>query len=82
MHTEGWIFDVEMLMLAESAPFVTGAGEKENSGRSPGIKVAEVAIGWKEVGGSKLNVLWDSLGMAWGLAILRASWMVGVYRRR
>jgi len=82
MHTEGWIFDVEMLMLAESAPFVTVDGERESSGGVPGIKVAEVPIGWKEVGGSKLNVLWDSLGMAWGLAILRASWMVGVYRRR
>lgn len=67
MHAEGWIFDVEMLMLAESAP--------------EGINVAEVQIGWQEVGGSKLNVVWDSLAMAWGLAILRASWMVGVYRR-
>ncbi|KAE9370651.1 glycosyltransferase family 2 protein [Stipitochalara longipes BDJ] len=82
MHTEGWIFDVEMLMLAESAPLITATGEKENVSKGPGIQVAEVPIGWKEVGGSKLNVLWDSLGMAWGLAILRASWMVGVYRRR
>ena len=65
MHCEGWIFDVEMLMLAESA----------------NIPMAEVAIGWKEVKGSKLNVLWDSLGMAWGLAVLRAAWIVGVYRR-
>ena len=55
-------------MLAESAP--------------GGIRVAEVAVGWQEVGGSKLNVVWDSLSMAWGLAILRASWIVGVYRRR
>lgn len=65
MHSEGWIFDVEMLMLAESA----------------GIPVAEVPIGWQEVKGSKLNVLWDSLGMAWGLAVLRAAWGLGVYRR-
>ena len=64
MHSEGWIFDVEMLMLAETA----------------GIPVAEVAIGWKEVKGSKLNVLWDSLGMAWGLAILRAAWGLRIYR--
>ncbi|PMD54217.1 glycosyltransferase family 2 protein [Hyaloscypha bicolor E] len=82
MHTEGWIFDVEMLMLAESAPSVTASGEKENSGTGSAIKVAEVPIGWKEVAGGKLNVLWASLEMAWGLAILRASWMVGVYRRR
>jgi dolichyl-phosphate beta-glucosyltransferase len=65
MHSEGWIFDVEMLMLAESAK----------------IPMVEVAVGWKEVGGSKLNVVWDSLGMAVGLAVLRAGWGVGVYRR-
>lgn len=65
MHCEGWIFDVEMLMLAELA----------------GIPVVEVPIGWKEVKGSKLNVLWDSLGMAYGLALLRVAWGLGVYRR-
>ncbi|THC97435.1 hypothetical protein EYZ11_003084 [Aspergillus tanneri] len=65
MHSEGWIFDVEMLMLAEFA----------------GISVAEVPVGWREVKGSKLNVLRDSIGMAWGLAVLRAAWSLGVYRR-
>ncbi|KAJ4355817.1 dolichyl-phosphate beta-glucosyltransferase [Didymosphaeria variabile] len=65
MHSEGWIFDVEMLMLAESGK----------------IPMVEVAIGWKEVLGSKLNVVWDSLGMAWGLAVLRAAWLTGVYKR-
>lgn len=65
MHSEGWIFDVEMLMLAEFA----------------GIPVVEVPVGWREVGGSKLNVLWDSLGMAWGLALLRICWGLGIYRR-
>ncbi|KAL8940323.1 MAG: hypothetical protein Q9211_002336 [Gyalolechia sp. 1 TL-2023] len=65
MHSESWIFDVEMLMLAESAS----------------IPVTEVAIGWHEVQGSKLNVLWDSIGMAWGLFILRAAWAMGVYQR-
>lgn len=65
MHAEGWVFDVEMLMLAESA----------------GIPVAEVSVGWKEVTGSKLNVIRDSLGMAWGLIILRAAWTFGIYRK-
>lgn len=65
MHSEGWIFDVEMLMLAESAQ----------------IPMVEVAIGWKEVVGSKLNVVWDSLGMAIGLATLRFGWGFGLYRR-
>ena len=69
-------------MLAESAPSGIVSGPAGKIGTSPGIRVAEVPIGWKEVGGSKLNVMWDSLGMAWGLAILRAGWMLGVYRRR
>lgn len=64
MHSEGWIFDVEMLMLAESA----------------GVPMCEVPVQWAEVKGSKLNVVWDSLGMAWGLAVLRAAWAIGVYR--
>ncbi|CAD6447745.1 6fff2b23-dc70-4308-b765-b575f43b6525 [Sclerotinia trifoliorum] len=80
MHAEGWIFDVEMLMLAESAPGV-GVGD-ENGKVEGGIKVSEQAIGWQEVGGSKLNVMWDSLGMAWGLAVLRGAWGMGVWRRR
>jgi dolichyl-phosphate beta-glucosyltransferase len=65
MHSEGWIFDVEMLMLAEFAR----------------IPVAEVPVDWREVGGSKLNVIRDSVGMAWSLAVLRAAWLLGVYRR-
>lgn len=65
MHTEGWIFDVEMLMLAEFA----------------GIPVVEVAIGWREVIGSKLNVIYDSIGMAYGLAVLRLCWAIGVFKR-
>lgn len=64
MHSEGWIFDVEMLMLAE----------RNN------IPMVEVPIAWHEVKGSKLNVLRDSLGMAWGLAVLRAAWALGVYQ--
>lgn len=66
MHSEGWIFDVEMLMLAEFA----------------GIPVAEVPVGWREVLGSKLNVIWDSLGMAYGLAVLRLCWGMGIYRHK
>ncbi|ETN40434.1 uncharacterized protein HMPREF1541_04711 [Cyphellophora europaea CBS 101466] len=65
MHTEGWIFDVEMLMLAEFA----------------GIPVVEVPIGWREVVGSKLNVIYDSIGMAYGLAVLRLCWAIGVFKR-
>ncbi|KAK0283573.1 dolichyl-phosphate beta-glucosyltransferase [Friedmanniomyces endolithicus] len=65
MHSEGWIFDVEMLMLAESAE----------------IPMVEVPVGWKEVTGSKLNVVKDSIGMAVGLGLLRICWGAGIYSR-
>ncbi|KAF3359566.1 Nuclear protein SNF4 [Verticillium dahliae VDG1] len=48
----------------------------------PGIRVAEVPIDWHEVDGSKVSLIADSIRMAVGLAVLRASWMMGVYRRR
>jgi dolichyl-phosphate beta-glucosyltransferase len=66
MHSEGWIFDVEMLMLTEAA----------------GIPMEEVPVGWKEVKGSKLNVVWASLDMAWGLAVVRGAWGLGIWKRR
>lgn len=83
MHAEGWIFDIEMLMLAESAP-PTPVVNNDGTviGSSSGIRVAEVPIGWHEVDGSKMNLMKDSIGMAYGLAVLRFSWMLGVYRRR
>nr|CDP30616.1 Putative Glycosyltransferase Family 2 [Podospora anserina S mat+] len=83
MHAEGWIFDIEMLMLAESAPATPVlASDGSVIGTSYGIKVAEVPVGWEEVGGSKMSLVKDSVRMAVGLAVLRASWMLGVYRRR
>jgi dolichyl-phosphate beta-glucosyltransferase len=54
-----------MLMLSEAAK----------------IPMEEVPVGWKEVGGSKLNVIWDSLGMAWGLAVIRGAWEMKIWRR-
>ena len=83
MHAEGWIFDIEMLMLAESAPATPVlASDGSVIGTSYGIKVAEVPIAWHEVEGSKMSLVQDSVRMAVGLAVLRASWMLGVYRRR
>jgi dolichyl-phosphate beta-glucosyltransferase len=64
MHTEGWIFDVEMLMLAEAS----------------NIPMEEVPVGWKEVEGSKLNVIWASIDMAWGLTVVRGSWSLGIWK--
>ncbi len=45
MHAEGWIFDIEMLMLAESAPATPVlASDGSVIGASCGIKVAEVPV--------------------------------------
>ncbi|KAK4145920.1 glycosyltransferase [Dichotomopilus funicola] len=83
MHAEGWIFDIEMLMLAESAPATPVlASDGSVIGATAGIRVAEVPVHWEEVAGSKVSLVGDSLRMAVGLAVLRASWMLGVYRRR
>lgn len=83
MHAEGWIFDIEMLLLAESAPPAPVLGaDGAVIGSSPGIHVVEVPIDWHEVPGSKMSLMSDSIRMAVGLAVLRASWMMGVYRRR
>ena len=83
MHAEGWIFDIEMLLLAESAPPAPVLDADGGViGSSPGIHVVEVPIDWHEVPGSKMSLMSDSIRMAVGLAVLRASWMMGVYRRR
>ncbi len=63
MHTEGWIFDVEMLILAE----------RRN------IKVSEVPISWHEVKGSKMVLSRDSLNMGIDLVVTRMAYILGVY---
>ncbi|SCU83360.1 LAMI_0C02916g1_1 [Lachancea mirantina] len=63
LHTEGWIFDVEVLILA----------------LRKGIKVDEVPISWHEVSGSKMDLAWDSLMMAKDLTVIRMAYMLGIY---
>ena len=63
MRTEGWIFDIEILLLA----------------RYKGIPVVEVPVNWHEVEGTKLELVKDSLRMAWDLAVVRLGYATGVY---
>lgn len=63
MHTEGWIFDVEMLILAERRD----------------INVSEVPISWHEVKGSKMVLARDSLNMGIDLVVTRMAYILGVY---
>jgi dolichyl-phosphate beta-glucosyltransferase len=66
LHLQTWLFDVEVLLLASLI--------------RPPITVVEVPIQWHEVGGSKLNVLWDSIGMARDVVVLRANYMLGRWK--
>ncbi|KAH8927489.1 glycosyltransferase family 2 protein, partial [Atractiella rhizophila] len=61
MHTERWIFDCEILILASLNR----------------IPVSEVGVRWKEIAGSKVDVVWDSLVMARDLAVIRANYLLG-----
>lgn len=63
MHTEGWIFDVEVLILAEKK----------------GIPVHEIPISWHEVPGSKIELAKDSIKMAIDLVVMRFAYLLGVY---
>ncbi len=48
--------------------------------KEQGMAVAEVAIEWHEVSGSKLHVLADSLQMLRDLIILRANLLLGRWK--
>lgn len=64
MHTERWIFDVEILLL----------GEIQH------IKVKEIPVNWQEIEGSKVDLARDSIQMAIDLVVTRVSYTMGIYR--
>jgi len=59
-----WCFDVELLFIA--------AHQK--------IPLAEVAINWAEIDGSKMNLMDASLSMGRDLAVIRLAYMLGIWR--
>lgn len=63
MHTERWIFDVEVLLLAELQ----------------NIPITEIAVNWQEVDGSKVDLAKDSIQMAIDLVVTRLAYLLGVY---
>ena len=63
MHTEGWIFDVEILLLANKKA----------------IPVSEIPISWHEVDGSKMALALDSIKMAIDLVVIRMAYILGIY---
>ncbi|CAE6533991.1 unnamed protein product [Rhizoctonia solani] len=44
------------------------------------MRTDEVAVGWHEVAGSKINILWDSLEMLRDLLVLRANYVTGRWK--
>lgn len=64
LHTEGWIFDVEILMVAIRKS----------------IPIAEVPISWHEVDGSKMDLARDSINMAKDLVVIRMAYILGIYK--
>jgi dolichyl-phosphate beta-glucosyltransferase len=63
IHVEGWIFDIEILFLAQRLK----------------MEITEIPVGWMEVNGSKVNLIRDSIRMAFDLCILRLNYWSGVW---
>lgn len=64
MHIERWAFDVEMIYLAARK----------------GMAMVEVPVTWHEVGGSKVSIVSDSLKMARDIVVIRACYMLGLWK--
>ncbi|KNE68708.1 hypothetical protein AMAG_19860 [Allomyces macrogynus ATCC 38327] len=64
LHVRGWIFDIELLLLARALTF----------------PVVEVAVSWHEVDGSKVSLMTDSVRMLLDLLVIRVSYMVGRWK--
>lgn len=63
MHTERWIFDVEVLLL----------------GGMQGVEMKEIPVNWQEIDGSKVDLARDSIQMAIDLVVTRMAYLMGVY---
>ncbi|EST06174.1 Glycosyl transferase, family 2 [Kalmanozyma brasiliensis GHG001] len=91
-HIDGWIFDVELLILAQTAsqlalqqqppstPQLGGnEAESEELARLP-VPIAEVSVDWQEVTGSKIDLVKDSVRMALDLIVIRANYGLGRWK--
>ena len=64
-HSPAWIFDCELILLAELA----------------NIPTCEVGIDWQEVAGSKIDLVKDSIKMALDLLVIRNNYMMGTWKK-
>ncbi|CAG8439617.1 10895_t:CDS:2 [Ambispora gerdemannii] len=63
MHVERWIFDIEMLLIAQQF-------------KTP---IAETAVSWHEIDGSKVSLVKDSIQMALDLLTIRLNYLFGIW---
>ncbi|KAF9188610.1 dolichyl-phosphate beta-glucosyltransferase [Haplosporangium sp. Z 767] len=63
MHVEGWVFDIEVLLIAQQLK----------------IPIIEVPVTWQEVDGSKVSLMRDSIRMALDLLIIRMNYILGIW---
>jgi len=66
VHIFGWVFDIELLILAEIQ----------------NIPVVEVPVNWHEVDGSKMSVVKDAIAMAMDLLVIRLNYFLGIWEVR
>lgn len=64
-HSPAWIFDCELILLAELAS----------------IPTTEVGIDWHEVAGSKIDLVKDSIKMALDLMVIRGNYALGTWQK-
>lgn len=88
-HIDRWIFDVELLLLAELASTQTldknstsmkWTNDKKDVLRFLPLPISEVAVDWREVEGSKIDLLRDSIGMALDLIVIRLNYALGRWK--
>lgn len=64
LHTEGWIFDIEALILAKMLD----------------VPISEVQVNWQEIEGSKVSIIKDAIKMALDLLMIRLSYFWGIWK--
>ncbi|CAN9501848.1 unnamed protein product [Ophioblennius macclurei] len=64
LHVERWAFDVELLYIAQCFK----------------IPIAEVAVNWTEIEGSKLVPFWSWLQMGRDLVVIRLRYITGAWK--
>ena len=63
-HLRRWAFDIEVLLLTNKHA----------------IPISELPVAWREIDGSHLNVVVDSLGMLRDIFLLRTLYALGSWR--